>query len=112
MFSVPPETAAGAAAPPDALVAGLMVPLHAVTANPTVQRVATAVSRLVLRDIEYSFGWSLWCAGSASCRPIILANSVLGNVSIRTYHFEEKGHRMTDARPWQRIANRLVSSQG
>src|SRR5664280_3329996 len=63
MFSVPPETAAGAAAPPDALVVGLMVPLQAVTANPTVQRVATAVSRLVLRDIEYSFGWSLLVRG-------------------------------------------------
>jgi hypothetical protein len=59
MFSVPPETAAGAAVP-DAVVAGLMVPLHAVTASPTVQRVATAVSRLVLRDIEYSFADGLF----------------------------------------------------
>jgi hypothetical protein len=86
MFSTPPETAAGAAVP-DAVVAGLIVPLHAVTANPTVQRVATAVSRLVLRDIEYSFGWSLLMRGIGVVPdPIILPNSVLGNVSVGTYH--------------------------
>jgi hypothetical protein len=60
MFRVPPLTAGGPeVAPPEAVVAGLIVPLHAVTANPTVQRAATAVSRLVLRDIAFSFRWSL-----------------------------------------------------
>jgi hypothetical protein len=57
MFSVPPLTAGGSEL--EAVAVGLMVPLHAVTAKPTVQRVATALSRLVLRYIEYSFGWSL-----------------------------------------------------
>jgi hypothetical protein len=52
MFSVPPLTAGGPDVVfPDAPVVDLMVPLHAVTANPTVQSAATAVSRLVLRDI-------------------------------------------------------------
>jgi len=58
MFSVPPVTAGGPEVA-EAPVVGLMVPLHAVTANPTVQRAATAVSRLVLRDIAFSFRWSL-----------------------------------------------------
>jgi hypothetical protein len=56
MFNVPPLTAGvPEVPPPEAVVADLMVPLHAVTANPTVQSAATAVSRLVLRDIAYSF---------------------------------------------------------
>jgi hypothetical protein len=55
MFSVPPLTGAGPEVAPPALVVDLTVPLHAVTANPTVQSAATAVSRLVLRDIAYSF---------------------------------------------------------
>jgi hypothetical protein len=55
MFRVPPETGGGPDVDPE-LSVGVTVPLHALTAKPTVQRVATAVIRLVLRDIAYSFG--------------------------------------------------------
>jgi hypothetical protein len=66
MFRVPPLTGVCVEVePPEAPVVGLMVPLHAVTANPTVQRVATAVSRLVLRDIAYSFGWTVAVHGKS-----------------------------------------------
>jgi len=57
MFSVPPVTAACADVELDAPGVGATVPLHAVSANPMVLRVATPASRLDLRDISYSFGW-------------------------------------------------------
>jgi hypothetical protein len=58
MFRVPPATGAASDVELELPVV-VTVPLHAVTASPTVQRVATALSRLVLRDIAYSFGRSL-----------------------------------------------------